>query len=112
MPQGWSGRESGRFVDRTIWNPLTDKPINPRESRRTLVVPDVGDFPGHIACDAASRSEIVVPLLRGGRPFGVLDLDSPSPSRFDDADADGLGAIDAELLACSDLTAFGESPCE
>ncbi len=51
--------------------------------RATLNVPDVGAFPGHIACDAASRSELVVPLLRGGALLGVLDLDSPLPARFD-----------------------------
>lgn len=56
------------------------------EQRRTLVVPDVHAFPGHIACDAASRSEIVVPLLRDGQLFGVLDIDSPEEARFSDAD--------------------------
>lgn len=53
--------------------------------RVTLNVPDVAAFPGHIACDAASRSELVVPLLRGGELLGVLDLDSPLPARFDPA---------------------------
>ena len=53
--------------------------------RATLNVPDVAAFPGHIACDAASRSELVVPLLRGGELLGVLDLDSPLPARFDAA---------------------------
>ena len=48
----------------------------------TVVVPDVHEFPGHIACDAASRSEIVGPLRRGGTVVGVLDLDSPEPGRF------------------------------
>src|SRR5271163_4707160 len=47
--------------------------------RETIVVPDVHDFPGHIACDSASRSEIVVPLFTGGKVIGVLDLDSPIP---------------------------------
>ena len=65
--------------------------------RATVVVPDVHAFAGHIACDAASRSEIVVPLIGAGRLVGVLDLDSPSPSRFDDDDRLGLEAI-AELL--------------
>ena len=51
--------------------------------RATLNVPDVSAFPGHIACDVASRSELVVPLLREGRLLGVLDLDSPRPARFD-----------------------------
>lgn len=52
--------------------------------RRTLVVDDVHTFPGHIACDAASNSEIVVPLIRDGELLGVLDIDSPLKHRFDD----------------------------
>jgi L-methionine (R)-S-oxide reductase len=63
--------------------------------RRTLVVPDVHAFPGHIACDAASRSEIVVPLLVAGALLGVLDVDSPRPARFDEADARGLESLAA-----------------
>ena len=62
------------------------------------VVPDVHAFPGHIACDAASRSELVVPLLAGGRVLGVLDLDSPQKARFDSEDAAGVQRL-AELLA-------------
>jgi L-methionine (R)-S-oxide reductase len=58
--------------------------------RRTIVVPDVEAFPGHIACDAASRSEIVLPLIAGGQLLGVLDIDSPKLARFDEADARGL----------------------
>ncbi|ABO68047.1 MULTISPECIES: GAF domain-containing protein [Geobacillus] len=54
--------------------------------RRTVVVPDVHQFPGHIACDAASQSEIVVPLIKEGRVIGVLDIDSPIKNRFDDID--------------------------
>ncbi|AMX82588.1 histidine kinase [Geobacillus subterraneus] len=54
--------------------------------RRTVVVPDVHQFPGHIACDAASQSEIVVPLIKEGRVIGVLDIDSPVKNRFDDTD--------------------------
>ena len=61
--------------------------------RRTLVVQDVHAFPGHIACDSASNSEVVVPVVRGGRLIGVLDLDSPLTGRFDDADARGLEAL-------------------
>jgi GAF domain-containing protein len=72
--------------------------------RETLVVADVHAFPGHIACDAASRSEIVVPLLRDGRLFGVLDLDSPQLARFDQEDAAGLTAAVGVLLESSDLT--------
>ena len=62
-------------------------------SGKTQLVPDVHAFPGHIACDAASRSELVVPVMRGGRPIAVIDLDSPLPSRFDSADADGIGKL-------------------
>ena len=58
--------------------------------RETLVVPDVHAFPGHIACDTASRSEIVVPILDGGVLRGVLDVDSPEKGRFDDEDRAGL----------------------
>ena len=72
--------------------------------RRTLVVPDVHAFPGHIACDARSRSEIVVPLLDGDQLLGVLDLDSPLDSRFDEDDARGLETAVQLLLAHSDLS--------
>ena len=58
--------------------------------RETVVVPDVHAFPGHIACDSASNSEIVVPVVRDGRLLGVLDLDSPLLARFDEVDARGL----------------------
>jgi GAF domain-containing protein len=61
--------------------------------RRTLIVPDVHAFPGHIACDAASNSEIVVPVIDGERLIGVLDLDSPILRRFDDDDARGLESL-------------------
>jgi L-methionine (R)-S-oxide reductase len=67
------------------------------ERREILVVPDVNEFPGHIACDAASRSEIVLPLVQHGRLLGVLDLDSPKLSRFDQEDRDGL-QVAADLL--------------
>ena len=61
----------------------------------TQVVPDVHAFPGHIACDTASRSEAVVPLMHAGRVVGVLDLDSPELGRFDAADAAGLEQVAA-----------------
>jgi L-methionine (R)-S-oxide reductase len=73
------------------------------EQRRTVVVPDVHAFPGHIACDPLSRSEVVVPLVASGRLIGVLDIDSPSPGRFDDADAPGLERLAETLLSSSDL---------
>ena len=56
----------------------------------TLVVPNVHEFEGHIACDSASNSEIVIPLFRGGEVIGVLDIDSPHYSRFDERDRAGL----------------------
>ena len=62
-------------------------------TRKTQVVPDVEAFPGHIPCDSASRSELVVPLFRGGELIGVFDLDSPVLARFDDEDQRGLEAI-------------------
>jgi GAF domain-containing protein len=69
--------------------------------RRTLVVPDVQKFPGHIACDAASRSEIVVPLATAGALLGVLDIDSARAGRFDDADARGLEGLARVFVAGS-----------
>lgn len=63
-------------------------------SKKTIIVPDVDQFPGHIACDSASRSEIVVPLVsKNGKLLGVLDIDSPELSRFDEKDQAGLEAI-------------------
>lgn len=58
--------------------------------RETLIVPNVHEFPGHIACDSDSNSEIVVPMIKDGNLVGVLDLDSPTPGRFDSEDANGL----------------------
>ncbi len=60
------------------------------ERRQSMLVEDVHAFPGHIACDAASQSELVVPLMRGGEVIGVLDLDSPRVARFDADDREGL----------------------
>ena len=77
----------GRGVCGTAW-----------QRRETVVVPDVEEFPGHIACSSASRSEIVVPILRDGEVLGVLDVDSREPATFDQEDAAGLEAI-AALLA-------------
>ena len=69
-------------------------------AERTIqCVADVHAFPGHIACDAASRSELVVPVVHGGRLIGVLDLDSPLPARFDDEDAAGFAALVAAVAA-------------
>ena len=68
-------------------------------TRQTQRVDDVHAFPGHIACDAASRSEIVVPLLHNGQLVGVLDIDSPLPARFDADDQAGIEAIAAAFIA-------------
>ena len=65
----------------------------------TVIVPNVHEFPGHIACDSASNSEIVVPLMKGARLVGVLDLDSPMRSRFDQEDARGLESLVRILLS-------------
>ena len=69
------------------------------ERRATVVVPDVHAFPGHIACDSASRSEIVVPLPGADGLLGVLDIDSPEPGRFDEEDARGIERLAAVFLA-------------
>jgi len=76
------------------------------QQRRSILVPDVEQFPGHIACDTASRSELVVPLLRDGKILGVLDLDSPDLARFDAEDQTGcemLAAVVVRHLARSVL---------
>ncbi|PZM61873.1 GAF domain-containing protein [Paenibacillus dendritiformis] len=66
--------------------------------QRTLVVPDVHAFPGHIACDAASRSEIVVPMMKDGRLVGVLDIDSPVTDRFQEPDREALEKMVEALM--------------
>ena len=66
--------------------------------RETLLVPDVNAFPGHIACDADSRSEIVVPIVAAGTLRGVLDVDSPEPGRFDAVDREGLERFVSTLV--------------
>jgi len=78
---------SGKGVCGTAW-----------ARRETVIVPDVEEFPGHIACSSASRSEIVVPLLRDGNVLGVLDIDSRELATFDAEDAAGLAPI-ANLIA-------------
>ena len=66
--------------------------------RETLRVHDVNEFPGHIACDPVSRSELVVPLVLGGRVLGVLDIDSPHVGRFSERDSDGLERLCAAFV--------------
>ena len=71
--------------------------------KQTIVVPDVYAFPGHIACDADSRSEVVVPMLVRGRVVGVLDIDSPSVGRFETRDGHWLQQIVATFLELTDV---------
>jgi GAF domain-containing protein len=73
------------------------------QERRTLIVPDVHAFPGHIACDSASNSEVVVPILAAERVIGVLDLDSPLLRRFDAADARALEQLVQVFLSSTDV---------
>ena len=72
------------------------------ERGESVLVPDVHAFPGHIACDATSRSELVVPLRKGDRLIGVLDLDSPREGRFDDADREGCEELSRTYVASID----------
>lgn len=76
--------------------------------RATIVVADVHEFPGHIACDEASRSEIVVPIMQQDRVAGVLDLDSPVRGRFDEADRTGLEQVVSVFVRATDLAACGQ----
>ena len=76
--------------------------------RETILVDNVHEFPGHIACDSASNSEIVVPLVKGNTLVGVLDLDSPLPSRFDSEDARGLNELVTIFIAATDIAQVGK----
>jgi GAF domain-containing protein len=71
--------------------------------RKTFLVPNVHEFPGHIACDGASNAEIVIPVLNNSGVVGVLDLDSPLLNRFDTEDQDGLEAMVETFIAATDL---------
>jgi GAF domain-containing protein len=71
--------------------------------RETMLVEDVHAFPGHIACDSASNSELVVPLVKGGKVHGVLDLDSPKLARFDVEDRRAFEALVAAFIEGTDL---------
>lgn len=72
------------------------------QRRESIVVPNVHEFEGHIACDTASNSEIVVPMVRSGKVLGVLDIDSPRLNRFDDIDRAGLEVLVATLMSSTD----------
>lgn len=71
--------------------------------RRTMLVPDVHAFPGHIACDSASNAEIVIPLIKDGVVLGVFDIDSPTLNRFSEEDQQGLENLVAAFLAATDF---------
>lgn len=73
------------------------------ERMKTVVVSNVHEFAGHIACDSASNSEIVVPLIKDGRLFGVLDVDSPRLARFDEEDKAGLENLVEVFLNATDV---------
>lgn len=112
MPEiNWAGFYFLKDNDELVLGPFQGKPACVRiakgkgvcgaavERRATVLVEDVHAFPGHIACDAASRSELVVPLIKNGRVTGVLDIDSPVPARFDTDDQRGIEAVAAIFLA-------------
>jgi L-methionine (R)-S-oxide reductase len=114
MPDvNWAGFYFLRGGNELVVGPFQGKPACVRipvgrgvcgtaaERRQSILVEDVHAFPGHIACDAASRSELVVPLMRDGRILGVLDLDSPRPARFDGSDQAGIEEVAAIYLAAS-----------
>lgn len=114
----WAGFYFARAEGELVLGPFQGRPACVRiaagqgvcgaaaQQRRTLVVHDVHAFPGHIACDSASSSEIVVPLVRGslksGELLGVLDLDSPTLARFDDEDREGLERLAATFMRSLD----------
>jgi L-methionine (R)-S-oxide reductase len=75
--------------------------------RKTFVVANVHEFPGHIACDSASNAEIVIPLIVNGVVLGVLDIDSPKLSRFDYEDRAGLEAMVATFISATDFSSLG-----
>ncbi len=119
----WAGFYFLRSPDELVVGPFQGKPACVRIAvgkgvcgtsvarRASIVVEDVHAFPGHIACDANSRSELVVPLIadgqeRDGRVLGVLDLDSPLKGRFGEAERIGFERIAATLVAGSDWPAL------
>ena len=106
MPDlNWAGFYFLRSPDELVVGPFQGKPACVRikvgkgvcgtavERRQSMLVEDVDAFPGHIACDSASRAELVVPLIKDGKVLGVLDLDSPKLARFDAADQAGIEGV-------------------
>jgi L-methionine (R)-S-oxide reductase len=114
----WAGFYFLRDRDQLVLGPFQGKPACVRivvgqgvcgtavARRQSVLVTDVDAFAGHIACDSASRSELVVPLIIGDRILGVLDLDSPLPSRFDEEDQAGIEHIAALCAAASDWSGW------
>ena len=76
------------------------------ETKTSQLVEDVHQFPGHIACDSASNSEVVVPIFKDGQVVGVLDIDSPNVARFTQADLAGLEQVVKALESCTNFSAF------
>ncbi|KQZ79109.1 hypothetical protein ASD64_12165 [Mesorhizobium sp. Root157] len=114
MPDvNWAGFYFLRSPDELVVGPFQGKPACVRiavgrgvcgsavAERRSIVVEDVAAVENHIFCDPDSRSELVVPLARGGEIFGVLDLDSPTPGRFDDDDRAGIERLAEIYVAAS-----------
>lgn len=112
MPDlNWAGFYFLDTDDELVLGPFQGKPACVRipvgrgvcgsavKEERSILVEDVHAFPGHIACDAASRSELVVPVRRDGRVIGVIDLDSPEPARFDSDDQAGIEQLAAIFAA-------------
>jgi len=109
----WAGFYFLRKPDELVLGPFQGKPACVRiavgrgvcgaavKERRTMLIKDVHAYADHIACDSASRSELVVPLFRGDRIIGVLDLDAPIPTRFDADDRRGIEAIAAIYMKSS-----------
>jgi len=109
----WAGFYFLKSPDELVLGPFQGKPACVRiavgrgvcgtavAQRRTMLVEDVHAFADHIACDAASRSELVVLLVKGDRVLGVIDLDSPLPARFDRDDQRGIEAVAAIYLQAS-----------
>ena len=76
------------------------------ETKTSQLVEDVHQFPGHIACDSASNSEVVVPIFKDGQVVGVLDIDSPSAARFTQEDLAGLEQVVKALESCANFSDF------
>ena len=96
--------QAGRVVERLCASDSQTNALQPKTTdipfftRQTQVVPDVDAFPGHIPCDSASRSEVVVPLVKNGELIGVFDIDSPVLDRFHAVDVEGLQTLAAIYL--------------